>query len=1024
MNVNPENVRKALGRWIASLEEGGDLMPSPFRFSPSLIQHIRRILNIYSNDIPAPERNILVSCLLFPAPERAILRLERFLAGMAELPEAFAVRPEPSCILATIFSTSGALSLRLAGDRTLATILSTLPDPFSPQTETDYYRERYKLLVDESCSLSERVKAVHRMQLTQFMRICARNANPETDIVVIGRELSALADSVIGICMDIASDDLSSRSGTPAFESSLAVLGMGKLGGRELNVSSDVDLIYLYRERNDQENGDRIVYHTQLAERLTRLLTEPTELGALYRVDTRLRADGASGPLVRSMRDYFRYLEMRGEAWERQMLLKARPVAGNITEAVDFLRSLDRFIFPSTLTRSPHREIAALKSQIEARFIAEGSKKTHLKLMPGGIRDIEFIAQCLQLLMGGFHPEVRATGTREALDRLHESGALNAAEHETLTRAYALYRRVENALQWREFLPAFTLPENGTEMDEVALFLGYDPESGNPGAALRSELEDTLRRVRAIYGEVFSLGKDRAFAEMSLQTVFGSAGDDAARRFLESLGFPDPAGSARSLARFVSGDAGSGEATLHPSDERFIPTLLGALADLPDPAGALERLSLIVEAYNARHTLFDLLGANPKLFELLVSIAHNSVFLTQILVRDPSLLDWLVEIGEIRKAPDAEEILEELRRIDRESRAGEAWTRASLAVKNREELRVGARAISGLTTTFEAFGELSTIAGSVVKAAFERVFSQLAGDRDNYAFSIIAAGRLGSRMMDFGSDLDLIFVYRNGGENDAEAAARSVRLAQTVLALLTGGGGPNKLYDVDARLRPEGGGSVLAISFGEYLRYLENRASVWERLAMVRARAVAGDPELGADVEEALEGFVYRGPLTPPEVKKIMDIRARMCESSQKRHPGLINVKSGPGGLADIDFTAQAHAVHLGSTRTRLRFRGTPELLEALGRERIIGRDEASSLMESYRFLCDTEKALRIGSGRSVNTVPPSGVELARAARLLGFRNVRKFTKRLEDVLTLTRERYASLLQRLSNVPADGQERE
>lgn len=1016
-----ENVKKRIAAFAAG--DGNALQI--LGLGPSLEQQVTRIMNTYSSGLPGPAIDILAACLASSAPERATLRLEGFFGSGGDLSGVSPYSPEFPRVLATIFSTSGPLSLRIAGDRSIAEILSGLPDLYSPQVAEEYYREIYRKLESDCRSSSEKVRAVHRMQTVQFIRICARNSDPSTDISEIGRELSALADAVIGICLEIAVDDLAARFGTADPGHTLSILGLGKLGGRELNVSSDIDLIYLYRDHNGAELDDRIVYHTSLAERLTRLLTEPTELGALYRVDTRLRADGASGPLVRSMRDYFRYLEMRGEAWERQMLLKSRPVTGDLEAAGEFLRSLDHFIFPSTITRSPNREIAALKNQIEARFIAEGSKKTHLKLMPGGIRDIEFIVQCLQLLMGGIHHEVRTACTRDALDRLRDSRALSLHEHSILTSAYALYRRVENALQWRELLPAFSLPESEAEMSEIARNLGYDTESANPGELLRGDLNRMLHDVRAIFEDVFSLGKEGAFPEMSIQAVLGTSGDDMARRFLENLGFPDPAESARCLSRLVSGDVTSGDTVLHPSVERFIPLLLGALSDLPDPSGALERLSRIVEAYNARHMLFDMLNANPKIFELLISITHNSIFLTDILVRDPSLLDWLVDIGEIRKPPEPGEILSELRRIDRESATNDSFSRLCRAIKNREKLRVGARNISGLTTTLEAFTELSSIAECMVKAACERAFAQSAmRGKHNYAFSVIAAGRLGSGMMDFGSDLDLIFVYRGDDEGSAETATQSVRFAQTILSLLTGGGGAYKIYDVDARLRPEGGNSVLAVSLPEYRRYLEIRASVWERLAMVRAREVAGNTRLGAEVEEMLRDFAYRGKLTGAEIRRIMDIRARMTESSGKRHPGLVNVKSGAGGLADIDFIAQTYAAHYGAELPGLRHRETLTLLDSLSAERIIERDEAAALSEAYRFLCDTEKSLRIGSGRSVNTVPRSGIELARAARLLGFRNVRKFTKRLQDVITLTRERYERLMFRILHSCADAPEQE
>ena len=236
------------------------------------------------------------------------------------------------------------------------------------------------------------------------------NRSGATSIADITTELSALAEAVIGACLAIAGDELG-VNGESGMAHRLFVLGLGKFGGRELNVSSDVDLIYLCDRMEGWESFEDMTIHTRLAERLTQLLTEATALGYLYRVDTRLRADGASGPLVRTTADYLRYLEMRGQAWERQMLLKARPVAGSIEGGRRFLDAVEHFIFPASIARSPHREIVALKNQIESRLEATGSKKTHLKLMPGGIRDIEFITQCLQLLMGGMHREVRVTGT-------------------------------------------------------------------------------------------------------------------------------------------------------------------------------------------------------------------------------------------------------------------------------------------------------------------------------------------------------------------------------------------------------------------------------------------------------------------------------------------------------------------------------------------------------------------------------------------------------------------------------------
>lgn len=1003
--IPPETLATTLAALAAG--DGETNIPAP------LMRELRPLANAYARH-PRPFIPMVLSAILdAPYSPRALLHFERLLDSLPDTDDTPDVAPNLCCIIARIFISSDALSRRLGGNPSLLALIAALDAPLRPRTDRAYYRAQYRELARNAATISERTRALHRMQSVQLMRICARNASSDADITEIGAELSALAEAVIDICLGLAAEDIGTRSGVPRISPTLSVLGLGKLGGRELNVSSDIDLIYLYTEQADSDPDEQVVYHTILAERLTRFLTEATELGTLYRVDTRLRADGASGPLVRAMKDYFRYLEMRGEAWERQMLIKARPVGGDYPAAEVFLGSIGQFIFPASIARSPHREIVALKTQIEARLVAEGSKKTHLKLMPGGIRDIEFIAQCLQLLMGGIHPEVRVNGTRAALDALRNTGALSEEEHRILSTGYMFYRRIENTLQWRELLPAFALPADDAELDAVACILGTG--TTHPGQKLRHEIDRISRDVRAIFEDIFSLREESEFAKDALAASLG--GDGRTARFLESIGFPDPAESTRHLVLLASGDTPSAEATVHPSLEQFIPHLLEHLSALPDPSGALERFARIVNAYNARHTLFDILLANTRFFDLVLAIAHGSPFLTNILVRDPSLLDWLVEIGEIRKEPDGKEIRRELSRLDHDCDTNEAFSRACLTLKNREKLRAGARALTGITSGLSVFSELTLVAECIVRASYTRAAERLGAfarkGNGSGTFSVIAAGRLGAGMMDFGSDLDLIFVFREAVPPGIETTERAVRLAQNLLGILTGGGGANKVYDVDARLRPEGGGSVLAVSFEEYRKYLDSRASEWERLAMTRARMIAGDETFGREIETMLGAFAYRRKFTPEEIRRIMDIRMRMTEQSRKRHPGLVNVKSGAGGLADLDFTAQAYAAHFGAIMPHLRSRRTDELFAAFGAEGCIERADASALIEAHRFLCDTERALRIGSGRSINTIPESGAELMRVARLLGFGNVRKFRKRLDDVLTLSRERYERLMTAL-----------
>jgi len=1020
--------RDELVRRIRALHSNPE--PSPDDIGPGIgdDEYIRELLNKFSRYADAFLIDLIAGCLRTHAPSDALSRLDHFISSRGDFTCGKGITPAGTTLLARVLATSGILSGRLAADGAVARLAYEIADPFTAQFRREYYLE-YILTVSGDASIpSERAKALHRAHTVQLMRLCARNADPATPICDINAELSALADAVVETCLSIAHEELSERAGAGGKPHDLAVLGLGKLGGRELNVSSDIDLIYLYSDKGDSWGQyDAYRYHTMLAERLTRLLTEATELGALYRVDTRLRADGASGPLVRTPEDYLRYLEMRGEAWERQMLVKARLSAGSVEIGRSFLEAVVPFVYPASLSRSPNREIVELKTRIEARMVEDGSKKTHLKLVPGGVRDIEFIVQCLQLLTGGTHPGVRLSGTIPALDALAAIGAVSAVEHRTLADAYRLYRRVENALQWRELLPAFTLPEAGDELNRVAAFLAFGENADDPGSLLSGELGRARSAVRAIFDDVFSLGEGSSFAESVLHAARHPGDGDKTRRFMESHGFTERLERAKALSRLVFGEGGDLPGyDLHDSIARFTPKLMRTLGDLPDPGGVLERFTRIVSSYHSRHILFEMLEGNPSFFELILSITRMSVFMTELIERDPSLLDWLVEAGEILHTIDTGELRRELGKIGEVSDDGR-FSRECLAVKNREKLRIAVRDITGIADTAETFRELSALASCIVTAATDRALKNMRKRHRaprEYGFSVIAAGRLGAGMMDFGSDLDLIYVYREPDSAAGFDAPRiSIRTAQHLQSLITGGGGPDKVYDVDARLRPEGGNAVLAVSLAEYRRYFEHRASTWERLALVRSKALSGDRRLGKDVEEAVAAFVYGNPLDADEIGAVMAIRARMIDAAAQRYPGRRNVKSGAGGIADIDFVAQTYAVHYGSTKHSLRKRETPAILGALAEAGVIARHDAASLGELYAFLCDTEKAIRIGSGRSANIIPDSERETARISDCLGFKNVRRFRKRLDDVCSLTTELYDRLMKELLDRVSGGKTR-
>ncbi|MBN1294667.1 MAG: hypothetical protein JXB48_22720 [Candidatus Latescibacteria bacterium] len=978
-------------------------------------------MNIYSESIPVYLYEFIEIILKKHTPHTALMHFENYLKTTGASLDNYAGKTEFFTILASVFSKSSALSGRLISNPSFIETLATFDQPYAYRPEKDFYLDHIRSFYEKKNITTEKIKSIHLLHNVHLMRICARNSDPHIPISEISYELSSLAEAVIELCLEIAVNELFTRIGIPPQSHSLVVLGLGKLGGRELNVSSDIDLIYLCTDTDKTwGNYDSITFHTMLAERLTRILTEPTALGSMYRVDTRLRADGTSGPLVRTGKDYFRYLELRGEGWERQMLLKARPVAGDYSVAGNFLRSVESFIFPTSITRSPNREIVALKNQIEARLITDGSKKTHLKLMQGGIRDIEFIAQCLQLLMGGTHPEVRTTNTLQALDLLRGNNALSEKEFVTLLESYTFYRRIENALQWKELLPVFSIPSDEETLDSLAKSVGIENAEVNPGMKLKQQIALNMKQVRAIYNEIFDAESSGSIEEMSVFTAVAPPGDEKVRRFLENLGFTNPDESARLITDLAFEHIhGATETILHPSAERFLPVLLQALGNLPDPGGALERFKRVTESYKARYILFDILLSNSTFFDLIISVTYGSVYITDILSSDPSLLDWLFEMAEILHPLNKKELHKELSRIDKEMKEDQSFIHSCLITKNREKLRIGARDITELSNTLSSLKELTDVAESIVKTVYDRSFRKISALspflRNDYEFCIIAAGRLGAEIMNFGSDLDLIFVYNPGSRNKSniEIPECSVKLAHNILFLLTGGGGPYKIYDVDARLRPEGGNSVLAISLEEYEKYLHKRASEWERLALLRARYIAGNKSLGSETISILNSFIYRKPFTHEEVERIINIRSAMVDSSLKRYPGLTNIKSGPGGISDIDFIAQVYSAHFGSENNNIRGRETTALLNILAKEKVIGQHTVSTLTELYTFLTDVEKVLRISSGKAVNTLPVSGPELTRISGMLGFKNIRRFNNRLDNVLSLTREHYERMMKEL-----------
>jgi len=945
---------------------------------------------------------VLVEIAHTGRPDRSLHHLERYVdvtGGRTALYARFKEDPVLAQRLIGVLAHSGFL----------ADILVRNPEYlFWLFEETDFLekplnkRTLRKLLRDDlhPCTGSrECLDALRRVQRRELLRIGATEILGTKDVAQSGRELADLADVVLEIALELVTADLVARYGRPRNErgqpAHFCVICLGKHGGQELNYSSDIDLMFVYDEDGETrpgrgaeriENGD---FFRRLGEELIKALTAATHEGFLYRVDMRLRPEGSAGPLVHSLRSCWNYYEARGEIWERQMLIKGRCAAGSTRVWKRFAQMLTPFIYPAHFFDRPQDEIRRVKERIEAHIQERPAGDNNIKLQAGGIRDIEFILQCLQLLNGRVNSRARAHNSLEAIRRLRGARVLSRGEAEVLRQAYLCFRRIENLLQIADGRSAYAVPEDPGERAALGRMLNLEE-----GEELGTVLSAHRSRVRQIYDELF-YGEGEVEEEWEW-LLEAEPGGDRPVEVLQTLGFGDGRGAHRNLQRL----AGMG-VMISMSREQFaelLPELLTSLGAAPDPDAGLASFTRLVEAYGAPGMFFELLHTHSGFRRLLISICGSSRFLAELIRRDPGLLEGLV-------APfgESSDMLEEGRRGD-------------LALlrryRNQELLRIGTDDLLGLATDEETFLRLGELAEELLKAVYHQARAGLirryGKPRDRRGrdarFVCLAAGKFGGKEMDFGSDLDLFFVYDGEGVTGRSKTDNSVffiELAQEMARLLQEEG----LYKVDARLRPEGASAPMAIALSGYRRYLRTRAATWERLALSRARVVAGDEKLGKDVNRAIERFVFSGKVDEELVAEMAAMRKRMEPRPERGKPVRIDIKRGPGGIVDVEFITQLLVLKHGFKKRGLRLANTREALNRMRGVGLVEEQVGRELLEAYERLREVEKGMRIASEQAENELP-EGRELGVLARAVGEMEPEEFKRNIGELMKRNRDQF------------------
>jgi glutamate-ammonia-ligase adenylyltransferase len=893
-----------------------------------------------------------------PDPEGTLERLSALLGKAPDLATAALTEPRLGEALVTVVGTSRALT------RTLADHPEWLQEALDDR----------EISFEEAETHPARLAALRRFVRRRLLATAVRDILGLADMPQVGRELSDTADAAAEAALRAVQEEVRA-AGWPVVP--MAVVAMGKWGGRELNYASDIDLLFVHRVPKGMEAPAAAQGAIRVAEGFLEALGGVTPEGVAFRVDADLRPEGRDGPLARSLESYRAYYQRWAQTWEFQALLKARPAAGDPELGQAFAELVEPFVYPETLPPEAVREIRQMKARIEVTGSGRG---TEIKRSAGGIRDVEFVTQLLQLVHGRFDLALRGRATLEVLEALGRFGYVPLEDARALAASYRWLRNVEHRLQLWDLRRTHELPAEATLRERLAKSLAYrDQPSGTALEAFEDELARHRKEVRSLYERLFYRPLLEAFA--AAPTVRLSP--ESAGRRLTALGFRDVEGARRAFEDLTAGLSRRSRLM-----QQLLPLLLDWLSQSPNPDLGLAQLrGLVAEAPdNAR--LVGVLRDRPVAAERLCRLLGASRLVGQLLDRLPELLTHLADDGALRLEVDRKRLRAGIRRSVLSRRSHPARLAALRRFVRRRLLATAVRDILGLADMPQVGRELSDTADAAAEAALRAVQEEVrAAGWPVVPMAVVAMGKWGGRELNYASDIDLLFVHRVPKGMEAPAAAQgAIRVAEGFLEALGGVTPEGVAFRVDADLRPEGRDGPLARSLESYRAYYQRWAQTWEFQALLKARPAAGDPELGQAFAELVEPFVYPETLPPEAVREIRQMKARI--EAERIDPGEdreFHLKLGPGGLVDVEFVTQLHQLLRGGRIPELRVSGTLEALDALSRHEILPPAAADALAEAYRFCGAVRNRLFLQAGRARDSLPGEVEEATGLALSLGY---------------------------------------
>lgn len=947
-----------------------------------------------------PDPNLLPPAI----QERARTLLARFLEQVADAPASI-----PGAERVFLCSDYVAQTAKRHPEYVLDTLTSDQRMPARSDSELrDVLRECTHGVTDEN-----RLKVCLReMRHRELIRIAWRDLLGDADLDETLHDLTRLADTLVQGALAWLEARYHERFGCPRDDAgepqSLTVLGMGKLGGQELNFSSDIDLIFAFW-RPGCTDGAKSIDNQEFFQRLGRALiaalADVTPEGFCYRVDMRLRPFGGSGPLVMhfdAMEDYY---QAHGREWERYALIKARVLAGDPDAGARLMEKLRPFIYRRYLDYGAFANLREVKRMINEESVRK-ERIEDVKHGEGGIREVEFVGQVFQLIRGGRDRALQRRDLLGVLETLAEQNLLPRHAVDQLVEAYRFLRRVENRLQMQNDQQTHRLPSNPFDRTRLALAMGYSDEATFETALLRQQ-----QRVHAQFEQVFSAPQRddsdavSAAPAAGRQRMMSHLWSEKLEReevlpILQKMGFAEPATACEGIAALRDSPVTrSLSETGRQRLDRLMPLLLGAIAEIDAPDPVLPRALQLVKTIARRSVYLSLLVENPLALSQLVKLCEASSWISDQLTRHPVLLDELLDPRALYAPPGhdvlREELDHELAQFPLEDQ--EQVLDRLRQYKQVQTLRVAAADIMGYLPVMKVSDHLTWLAEVLLEKVLELSWKALAARhgepwcgpedaRRRARFAIIGYGKLGGLELGYGSDLDVVFLHDSEGEAARTTGPREIdngeffaRVAQRIVHLLGAFTSAGRLYEVDTRLRPSGLSGLLVSGLDAFARYQEASAWTWEHQALVRARFVAGDSELGEHFAE-VRGAILRRVREPAALKaEVVEMREKMLVEHASHDPDVFDLKRDRGGITDIEFMVQYWVLAKAHEHPEVcTWPDKVRTLDVLGETGVIPPDLGLALADAYRDLRNRIHRLTLAGAGTRLTDPPEDLRALR----------------------------------------------